>query len=329
MEAGEFTGVTKKIILLIQNRQVDRVMKFRKLAGCILMVLALIGCADNKPASIGGDTITSGTIHISVDESFKPIIDSQIRVFESLYPKAKIITHYKPEAECLKDLMNDSIRMVIVTRALKPNEEKILKDTLKFNAVQGRMAYDAITVLVNNKSRDSVFDMADLRSMVKGTSYYKYKVVLDGLSATSTVRYAMDSLARGQPFGKNVMAATSSEGVIDYISNNSDAIGFVGVSWIGNPEDPNQVSFLQKVKIASLECVTCEEGTYVKPYQANIAMKRYPLVRGLHYILKENFQGLGSGFVNFLIYEKGQLIFRRAYLWPAKMSFEVRNAGID
>jgi ABC-type phosphate transport system substrate-binding protein len=44
-------------------------------------------------------------------------------------------------------------------------------------------------------------------------------------------------------------------------------------------------------------------------YQANIAMGRYPMVRPLYYILEENYDGLGSGFSNFLIYEKGQLIF--------------------
>jgi phosphate transport system substrate-binding protein len=57
--------------------------------------------------------------------------------------------------------------------------------------------------------------------------------------------------------------------------------------------------------------------------------KRYPLVRGLYYILKENYDGLGSGFSNFLIYEKGQLIFKRAYLGPAKMNFSVRNATMN
>jgi phosphate transport system substrate-binding protein len=276
-----------------------------------------------------GDTIKTGVIHISVDESFKPIIDSQISVFESSFPDAKIIAHYKPEAECIKDLMIDSIRMVIITRGLVSKEESILRDTLSFTPIQGKMAFDAIAVLVNKQAKDSIFDMADIRSLVKGTSGYKYKVVMDGLSATSTVRYAMDTLLQGQPFGKNVVAATSSDGVIDYVTNNKDAIGFVGVSWIGNKEDGNQLSFSENVKIASLECIICNPKAYVKPFQANIAMRRYPLVRGLHYILKENYQGLGSGFVNFLIYERGQLIFRRAFLWPAKMSFEVRNAGLN
>jgi phosphate transport system substrate-binding protein len=125
-----------------------------------------------------------------------------------------------------------------------------------------------------------------------------------------------------------VVASKNSEALIDYIAQNDDAIGLVGVSWVGNKQDPEVLSFLEKVKIASIECAGCD-GTYIQPYQANIAMGRYPMIRPLYYIVKENYAGLGSGFKNFLIYEKGQLIFRRAFLLPAKMKFEVRNMDIS
>jgi len=293
----------------------------------VFFVSVLAGCnnAEQKPF---GDTTNSGTINISVDESFKPVIDSQIKVFEASYKDAKIIAHYKPEAECLKDLNNDSIRMVIITRALTDKEVDLLTKKEQFSPLQGKIAYDAVALIVNNQAKDSIFDMTDVRSILKGTSGYKLRPVMDGLSATSTVRYAMDSILQGHPMGKNVTAATSSQGVIDYVSNNPDAIGFVGVSWIGNPEDTTQISFLKKVRIASIRCGICPQETYVKPYQANIAMRRYPLVRGLYYVLKENYDGLGNGFANFMLYERGQLIFRRAYLWPAKMQFIVRDAGM-
>ncbi len=85
---------------------------------------------------------------------------------------------------------------------------------------------------------------------------------------------------------------------------------------------------MKKVKIASVEC-NCPEQAYVKPYQANIMMHRYPLVRGLYYILKENYEGLGTGFANFLEYERGQLIFIHSYLAPAKMSFTIRSATLN
>ena len=150
--------------------------------------------------------------------------------------------------------------------------------------------------------------------------------MFDGLNATSTVRFAVDSILKGKPFDpKKVFATKSSQEVINYVSTHDNVIGFVGVSWIGNKEDTAQLSFLKKVKIASVEC-NCPEKTFVKPFQYNILTRRYPLVRGLYYILKENYDGLGSGFGNFMEYEKGQLIFWRAYLGPSKMNFNVRSA---
>jgi phosphate transport system substrate-binding protein len=274
------------------------------------------------------ETTTSGLIHISADESFKPVIDSQVQVFESLHKDAKVIVHYKPEAECLKDLDNDSIRMVLVTRGLTDAEVDRLNKKYSFRPAFGPIAFDAIAVITNNKSKDTVFTMQDIRSIAEGTSGFKYKMLLDGTSETSTVRFVADSLLRGKPLSKNIAGASGSLGVIDYVSGNNDAIGLIGVSWVGNKNDPQVLSFLDKVKIAAVECRGCN-GTYVKPYQANIVGGRYPMVRPLYYILKENYDGLGSGFANFLIYEKGQLIFQRAYLLPARMQFEVREMKIS
>lgn len=285
------------------------------------------GCADNT-GNQPEETLTSGTIHISADESFKPVIDSQIQVFESQHPNAHIIVHYKSEAECLRDLNVDSIRMVIVTRGLSENEQKILRDSLTYTPKFGIMAFDAIAVIVNNKSKESLFTMQDIRSLVKGTSGYKYKVVMDGRNSTSTVRFVADSLLKGEAMGKNVQGAAGSEAVLNYVSENEDALGLIGVSWIGNKDDPDQRSFLRSVRLASLECRGCLKGPYVTPDQANIFLGRYPMIRPLYYILKENYDGLGSGFRNFLIYEKGQRIFKRAYLLPAKMSFQVQNMDI-
>lgn len=300
----------------------------KKLPALLLVLVIFLQACQNNTEPDTRDTTRSGTIHISVDETFRPVIDSQIKVFESQFPQAKIIVHYKPEAECLRDLNQDSIRLVIVTRGLTDKEERILTDTLSFKPSFGAIAFDAIAVITNNQSKDTAFTMEDIRSMAKGTSGYKYKILLDGVSATSTVRYVVDSLLRGTPLSQNIVAAKNSEAVIDHVSNNNDVIGLIGVSWIGNKDDPGQSSFLQKVKIAAIECNGCQ-GTYVKPYQANIALARYPMIRPLYFILKENYEGLGSGFKNFLIYEKGQLIFKRAYLLPARMRFDVRDMQIS
>jgi phosphate transport system substrate-binding protein len=293
----------------------------------ISSLLLLGGCGSHGNTTLQ-ETPTSGTLNISVDESFRPVIDSQIQVFESSFPNVKIVAHYKSEAECLRDLTTDSTRMVIVTRGLTHDEETFYRDSFHLTPAEAPLAFDAIAVIVNNTAKDSVFEIKDLRNMLDGTDK-EHQPVMDGLSATSTVRYAIDSLLKGHPLGKNVTAARSSEDVINYVATNPRAVGFIGVSWIGDQDDPKQISFLKKVRIASIRCTICLGPTYVKPYQANIAMRRYPLVRSLYYILKENYSGVGNNFANFLQYERGQLIFSHAYLWPAKMLFQVRDTQIS
>jgi phosphate transport system substrate-binding protein len=292
----------------------------------IIICLLLSSCGSNP--RVAQETPTSGTIHISVDESFKPVIDSQIKVFNSTWPDAHIIVSYKPEAQCLRDLTTDSTRMVLVTRGLTPEEGNFYNDSFHLRPTFGVLAYDAIAVIVNPASRDSSFEMKDLVNMLNGTDT-KHQPVMDGVTATSTVRYAIDSILQGKPLGKNVMAAHGSEEVVNYVANNPRAVGFIGVSWVGDRSDPGDTSFLKKVRVAAIQCTSCLQGTHVKPYQANIAMRRYPLVRSLYYILKENFSGIGNNFVNFLQYERGQLIFSKAYLWPAGMHFEIRDVQIS
>lgn len=298
---------------------------------CCSFGLAGCGSDESKPFQIT-DSPNEGTIHISVDESFKPIIDSQIQVYESQHPKTHIIADYKSEAECFKDLLLDTTRMVIVTHSPSAEQLDYLQKKLSFKLRYGTLAYDAMGVVINKQAKDSLFTVSEIKGILDGTSTKGYTAVLDGLTATSNVRYAMDSILRGKPLGKNVQAARSSQGVIDFVSNNPNSIGFVGVTWAGVKEDAQQLTFSTdtgKTKLAAMQCEKCDGQPYVYPYLANIGRARYPFLRPVMYALKENGRGLGSGFLGFLTGESGQLIFKRAYLLPSKLQFEVRDMSIQ
>jgi phosphate transport system substrate-binding protein len=274
------------------------------------------------------DTFKKGTIHISCDESFKPVIDALVQVYMYDYPDANIIVHYKPEAECLRDFFNDTIRMVIATRGFTPPERAKILDSIQIGAEKQTVARDAIAVIVHPSSPDSFFTVQQIRDLVTGKHKKNLIPVFDGLSATSTVRFMLDSVLQGQDLGSNVVAAQSSEGVIDYVARTPNAVGFLGVSWVGNKEDTAQRSFLRRVRIARLES-TDSANAYVQPVQYLIYTNSYPLIRDLVYVLKEHHQGLGKGFASFLRSERGQLIFRRAYLHPAIRPFYVRKAELE
>lgn len=288
-------------------------------------LLVMKGCRQQKTEI---DSYDSGFIRISADESFQPVIDEQVRMYEATYPNAHIEVHYKTEADCLKDLFFDTTtRAVIVTRALSATEEKWLHDTLSYYPKWNMLAKDAIAIVVHASNPDSLLKLDDLRSMLAGTySQKEYELVFDGLNATSAYRYIKDSLMRGDSINNtNIRAGKNSKEVLEYVSNQPKAIGFIGISWIGNPEVKEQREMLKKVKIASL--YNAQDSTFVRPEQMNILFNKYPLVRGLYYVVKESYQGLGTGFTNFLRSERGQLIFRRAYLAPM-MELEIRNVRI-
>ncbi|RYY68393.1 MAG: phosphate ABC transporter substrate-binding protein, PhoT family [Chitinophagaceae bacterium] len=294
----------------------------------ILMVL-VVSCKPQKNKD-PYDSASFGTINISVDESFKPVIEEQIQMYEASYPGTKIIAHYKPEADCIRDLLRDTAtRTVIITRAISKQEEEFLQDSLKYIPGCNQVATDAVAIVLNISSTDTLFTLKRLHDQLTGKINRQQTIVFDGINATSTVRFITDSVLKGARFDTSVVkAAKSSKEVLDYVASSPNAIGLVGINWIGNPEVPEQVAMLKKVKFAYVECLACDSLPFVKPMQASILSRRYPLVRGLYYINKENYSGLGTGFVNFLKNERGQLIFRRAYLGPV-MELGVRNLRLN
>ena len=289
---------------------------------CIFFILSSCQSFKEKEKKLL-DTPDRGKIYVSADESFKPIIDEQVKVYEANHPGTQIIVDYKPEAECLKDMAVDSIRMIIATRGFSEAEKEFVVDSLNISPKQMVVARDAVAVIVSPQAEDSLFTMEELKEILTGKFKKNLIPVFDGVQATSTVRFIVDSVLRNDSLTFKAVAARTSEGVIDYVSKNPDAIGFIGVSWIGNKEDERQISFLEKVKMVQLES-TDLKGKYILPVQINIYLRRYPMVRDLVYILKEKHRGLGKGFADFMSGEIGQLIFKRAYLMPAQKDFIVR-----
>jgi phosphate transport system substrate-binding protein len=303
----------------------------RKIQFYILLCIVSIVLTNCKNKSVQiSDNPESGTIYISVDESFKPVIEDQIKMYESSYPNTHIIATYKSEVECFRDFFKDSTnRLIIVGRGLNTREEHFMIDSLGYNPGCNAVASDAVTIVINKKNQDSLFTLASLKDQLQGKIKRDKIAVFDGTNATSTVRYIKDSVLKKEAYDTSVVKALkNSREVLDFVSKHENAIGFIGISWIGNQEDSTQINLLHSVKTAYVRCDICENMPYVKPMQQNLISLRYPLVRPLYYINKENFEGLGTGFTSFLKYERGQLIFRRAYL-GTKMDFNTRNVQIN
>ncbi|MFT4205404.1 MAG: substrate-binding domain-containing protein [Chitinophagaceae bacterium] len=272
-------------------------------------------------------TPDKGTLYISVDETFRPVIDQQIQMYEATYPNAHIIADYKPEVECFKDFQKDETRLIIVARGLDSAEAYSYKTQLGAVPRFEVIAFDAVAVLVNKQAADSVFTYAQLQNLLTGETKGK-SVVVDGSKATSTVRYLIDTLLRGKDFGVDVSATANTSGVLDAVANNANTVGFIGYSWFARIQDSANSYYDSKLKTALVECKTCPANMYARPSQENISNMRYPMFRPVVPIVKDRDASLATGFYNFIQSERGQLIFRRAALMPAVMSFNIRQVNL-
>lgn len=292
-----------------------------------LLALGILGFAACDNESKGpADTPNQGSIRISVDETYKPVIEQQLRVFDSSFPDAHIDVAYKSEADCFRDYLEGKVRLILVTRELSDEEMEYCK-TKQIVPSSLALARDAVAVIVNKEDADSLFGISKLRGILTGEAKVSRNVVFDN-GGSSTLRFIQDSILKGTALGKNVFAANGNDSVVRYVAANPGSIGIVGLAYVSSDDDVNNTgAFTSKVTVAHMYNDSTRE--YLQPYQAYIALRSYPLSRNLYYIKNETHQGLGTGFANFLTRDRGQLIFHHAHLFPLRTSIVIREAAVN
>ena len=136
---------------------------------------------------------------------------------------------------------------------------------------------------------------------------------------SSTVRFAIDSICGGKPLAEgNVSALKTNQQVIDYVAKNPDAMGVIGVNWLGNRSDTTNLSFREEIRVMSVsaEDIATPANSY-KPYQAYLFYGNYPLARSIYALLNDPRSGLPWGFASFMTSDKGQRIILKSGLVPA------------
>lgn len=306
-------------------------MKKSKTKILLLIVLTiLLGVAGCNQGNSPSDTPTTGSITISVDETYKPLLESEVNTFESIYRYAKVNVRYKSEADVFNDLVNDTIRIIVAPRTFNKEELEQFKRWEIVPRVT-KIAYDGVALIGSKDLNDTVFTLDMIKSLLSGdkieSSLKKTKVVFDNTSS-STLRFLSEKTGV-KKFSSNCFALNSNPAVLDYVSKEKNCIGIIGVNWISDPHDTTNLNFLKTVKVLAI--VSEKNGESYKPYQAYIAEKVYPLIREVYVLSKEAYNGLGTGFSAFLASERGQRIVLKFGLVPATMPIrlvELKNENL-
>lgn len=275
----------------------------------MLMVFG-VGCMSCQSNKQNDETPTRGNATILVDETFYPMIEGQVQVFESQYPYAKLNIITQPEQEIARMLAADTSRIAVLSRELTQGEQRYFDD-LKLIPRVTDIAYDAIALIVNKNQSDSVVTEAELQDMLTGKSNSRnYTLVFDH-SQSSTVQYmtsyaGVDTLPRAYTY-----SVKTNKELLNYISQNENTIGFIGVDWLYEP-DSVDLAYIDKVKVLA---VRTGSGDY-RPTQNDVAEGTYPFIRKIRIINCQGTAGLGLGFASFLAGDVGQRIILKSGLVP-------------
>ncbi len=298
-------------------------MKF-KLLFVIIVSVALGSC---KGKASKNSTPNSGTARIACDETLRPVFESEIDVFSSEYSGAKLLCSYHPENTAFKMLFSDSVQAIIVSRMLTTKEVDYFKEKTIYPR-QALVAVDAIALIINSSNVDTLMTVNQVRDILTGkitrwnqinpkSSNKAIRVVFDN-ERSSIVSYFSDSICNGKMDLKKLYALNYNTDVIDYVKNHTDVLGFIGVNWISNKNDSLHLSFHKSIRpVAISPGVEARDDNSYLPYQAYMVDQAYPFTRNIYYIVTEPYNGLATGFSNFVASEKGQRIILKSGILPA------------
>jgi phosphate transport system substrate-binding protein len=291
------------------------------------LILSIVACSDSSKKDAVVQTRTSGTVKILVDESFSSIIADQVEVFNSDYKDAKFTIFEGNENKIVPSFLNDSMGVIILSRRLRPDEEKIYRNR-GIIPKTSRFAIDGIALITGKDNIDSNITVEQVINILKGTDTGGKNLVFDN-AYSSTVRYFKE-LAQIKELPKTgVYTLEDDNDVIKYVGENKNFIGVVGVNWL-IANNPNMSAYIGKVKMMGVKNVKGKKGddAFYTPKQVNLINGIYPFLRNVYIIDCEGRDGLGTGFANWLMSPRGQLIVLRSGLGPHKIvprEFNLKN----
>lgn len=311
----------------------------RNLCGVILLSGIVFSCSLFSKKEDAKDGPAQGEIAIAVDESFQPLLKAEKTAFENNYHFARIQLKFTPENEAVADLLNEKVRSIVVSRDLTTKEKEIFtREKITYRSFP--FAADGIALITNKQNTDTTISLPRLKELLTGQISDWKKLGASSISGeillvvdkanSSNIKFLMDKLSISSNQKLAVFAAGSNPAVIDYVKKHPTALGIIGSNWISDGDNPTSLGFIKAVHVMS---VAEKEGAptdqYLQPFGYNLALKTYPLRREIKMILKESHLGLGTGFVNYVCGEMGQLIVLKAGLIPLTRPITIRTYQIN
>ncbi len=273
------------------------------------------------------DNPTRGSIRIASDEAFHPVIEALTEAYEGIYPNAHFDVEYLPEQKAILSLLQDSVRMVFVTRKLSAKEDEMLISQAS-TAKLHHIATDGIALITSVQNAGALITVGELEKifkgqirnweqLAKGKGNGAISLVFDDANS-SNLLYFSNRFGVTDFNNLKISVAGSHQKVVDYVKRNPGAIGFIGMSWISDGKELATRELADNLYVmgVGLQSPGDSATRFYYPYQQDLGDGKYPLARELYAITREAHSGLGGGLLTYIARDVGGLIIMKMGLVP-------------
>ncbi len=295
------------------------------IAVLIVTFIFVLACKDKMDNnSENQETILTGEMNLFVDQTVESLVQGQIDVFESQY-KAKIHLTAKTESEIVNDLLSGKTNMAVLTRRLTQEEENYFHNKNVIPRIS-HFASDAVVFIRNKKNNDTLLDLQEVYNLLHEKPSSLKSLVFENPNS-SVVTYMNRWAQVSNKKKNNIYSLNSTKEVMEFVANNPDAVGVIGMDAVAEPF-PELQSLAENLNILAVKNVKNKMSSdlYYKPNQANLGKGLYPLKRSIYVLNYQGFAGLGTGFASFVVGDIGQRIVLKSNLLP--ITIPERNINI-
>ncbi len=273
----------------------------------------------------GEGSPTSGKATIYASEDIYPAIELEVQAFEQQYENARITLLTASPREAIAHLVNDSVKLVIVSRQLTADEAAVITShSIAIDSVL--VAYDGIAVIANTANAMQHVSLEQLRALadgkkpslksVGGASADNVILAFGGRNSDMREELALRLIA-GAHYIDAIAPCTTTTHAVAFVAGHPAAVGFIGLSW--TKQLPASVAVLAVGDPSFKRLPYYDTLEYFPPHPAHLYRNYYPLRRSIYVLSRGTHVNVDKGFLAFLAGREGQTVFNKNGLVPATM----------
>jgi phosphate transport system substrate-binding protein len=275
-----------------------------KIISFFLFFVVLLSC---KKSSRVVDNPQQGIITVGTDESFKSVLEALTERYMALFPNTKINLIIKKEDLLFLDLLENKVRVIVMSRELSEKEKQAYKDRIDMEIQPAPFAADAVIFIAPKNSQRQAISIDEIKKELNSDAK---NIIFDGTNS-SNLNFVAQKLGTS-PDKLKFSIISGNKNIIKQLDKYPDKIGIISLNTISRPYDKESEELRNSIKILPV----ISENISYEPNIINIREMTYPFTRVLYFLTNEGYYGLGNGFIRFSCQQIGQIIVQKEGLQP-------------